>query len=280
MRTDFVAVILSHGRAKKVVTYNVLRKSGYTGPIIILIDNEDPTRKEYVKIYGDQVVVFNKSAVVVDKMDNFEKRNMVLYARHFCFDVVRSKGFRYFIQLDDDYGHFSYKFDPEWIYKERIIKNLDSVFGILLDFMLKTKADCVCMAQNGDFIGGGAGSFGKEIKLRRKAMNSFIFDVDKPANFVGRINEDVNLYIFGGLTGKLFFTVPVVSIAQKTTQSNTGGLTDIYLEVGTYVKSFYSVMLCPAFVTVKIMGEKHKRLHHSVKWKNCTPMIVHQKNKK
>ena len=34
----------------------------------------------------------------------------------------------------------------------------------------------------------------------------------------------------------------MTSLLQKETQSNSGGLTDIYLELGTYVKSFYSVI--------------------------------------
>ena len=37
MRDDFAAFILTHGRADNVITYNTLRKQGYTGKIILLI---------------------------------------------------------------------------------------------------------------------------------------------------------------------------------------------------------------------------------------------------
>jgi hypothetical protein len=60
------------------------------------------------------------------------------------------------------------------------------------------------------------------------------------------------------------------------------GLTDIYLDLGTYVKSFYSVICCPSCVTVSMMGgtKKTMRLHHNVSWNNCTPKIISDKYKK
>jgi hypothetical protein len=282
MKNNFCAIILSHGRPKKIHTYQSLKKAGYTGEIFILIDNEDLAVNEYKKIYGDQVEVFDKKAYsdLVDEMDNFENRKVILHARNASFDIAKKRGYKYFIQLDDDYTHFSYKFNERMEYKETMIKNIEKVFDLLIDFKNLTKADTVCFAQNGDFMGGGKGSFGKEIKLRRKAMNSFICDTEKRFWFKGRLNEDVNLYTYGGNTGKLIFTIPQVSLSQKTTQKSAGGMTDAYLDGGTYVKSFYSVMLCPAFVKIKMMGEKHKRLHHSVKWKNAVPMILHPKHKK
>lgn len=41
MRSDFVAFILTHGSADSVITDKTLRKCGYTGPIVYVIDNED-----------------------------------------------------------------------------------------------------------------------------------------------------------------------------------------------------------------------------------------------
>ena len=66
----------------------------------------------------------------------------------------------------------------------------------------------------------------------------------------------------------------MTSIDQKDTQSNAGGLTDIYLEVGTYVKSFYSVMAAPSCVKVSVMGDTSSRIHHAVTWKNAVPKII------
>jgi hypothetical protein len=111
-------------------------------------------------------------------------------------------------------------------------------------------------------------------------MNSFFCDVDKPFKFMGRINEDVNLYAENGRRGELFITVPRIRLEQKQTQANDGGLTDIYLDLGTYVKSFYSVMYAPSCVKIAEMGVTARRLHHRLSWKNTCPLIIPEEYKK
>lgn len=41
---------------------------------------------------------------------------------------------------------------------------------------------------------------------------------------------------------------------QMQTQKNAGGMTETYLESGTYLKSFYSVMYAPSCVKLNTMG--------------------------
>lgn len=50
MRSDFVAFILTHGRADSVITDKTLRKCGYTGPIVYVIDNEDKAAADYCRL--------------------------------------------------------------------------------------------------------------------------------------------------------------------------------------------------------------------------------------
>lgn len=76
--------------------------------------------------------------------------------------------------------------------------------------------------------------------------------------------------------GKKILTCMITSLLQKETQSNAGGLTEIYLELGTYVKSFYSVMAAPSCIKVALMGDKQMRLHHAVTWKNAVPKIIRE----
>ena len=59
MRSDFAAFILTHGRAGSVITDKTLRKCGYTGPIVYVIDNEDKVAAEYYAKYKN-VVMFDK----------------------------------------------------------------------------------------------------------------------------------------------------------------------------------------------------------------------------
>jgi len=287
MRDDFAAFILTHGRADNVITYDTLRKYGYKGRIILLVDDEDDQINQYKSRYGDQVVVFNKQAAIdmTDSGDNFGKRNSVVYARNYNFVVAKQLGIKYFLQLDDDYNEFRYTFDNnrKYITQNIQIKSLGAVIDSILEFYIQSGAKTVAMSQGGDFIGGEGSKVSKlhrEGTFSRKVMNSFFCSTDRPFKFMGRINEDVNLYTENGIRGELFITVPRIRLEQKQTQANSGGLTDIYLDLGTYVKSFYSVMYSPACVKITEMGVTNRRLHHRVSWKNTCPMIVSEKYKK
>lgn len=285
MEQDYIVFILSHGRADNVVTYRTLRQQGYTGRIGIVVDNEDKQVKKYKENFGDvNVFVFNK-AEVAETFDEVHKadRRTVVYARNACFDIARGLGIRKFIELDDDYEFFCFDFDEEcrWLTRVANISSLDSVFSIMWHFFDSIPCASIALAQGGDFIGGASGSHGKRITLLRKCMNSFFCSTDRPFKFTGRINEDVNTYTMEAHRGLLFFTTNHVSLNQKQTQSNKGGMTDIYLDSGTYIKSFFSVIVCPSAVKVSLMGGGGEmRLHHFVSWNNCTPKIVRETVKK
>jgi len=278
---DFVIFILSHGRANNIYTINSLRKHGYNGKIIIVIDNEDKTADEYYKLF-ENVEMFDKKEIskTFDECDNFEDRRAIIYARNACFDIAKKLGIKYFIQMDDDYTYFEYRIYSNENQKPKNVFNLDGVLLLLLDFYKKTPFFTLSMAQGGDFIGGKNNRMAKRPTIFRKCMNSFICSTDRYFQFIGRINEDVNTYVKKQSLGLLMGTIPFVALGQKTTQKNKGGMTDLYLDSGTYVKSFYTVMINPSSCVIKPMGDKHMRLHHSINWDCAVPKIISQKNKK
>jgi hypothetical protein len=282
MRDDFCAFILTHGRPNKIYTYEQLKNAGYTGKVFIVIDDEDKTAEEYKAIYGEKVLTFEKSKIAktFDEGDNFNDRRAIIYARNACFDLAKKIGCKYFIQLDDDYTNFHYRFDHEYKYWANPIYSLDQVFNLMIEYLIKTPFATIAMGQGGDYIGGSNGRYAQEVRTQRKAMNTFVCSIDKPFQFFGRINEDVNVYTCAQRRGLPVLTIFGVSINQKQTQSNTGGMTELYLDAGTYVKSFYSVMYAPSCVTIKDMGELHRRLHHSINWNSAAPLILRRNIKK
>lgn len=282
MNEDFCALILTHGRPDKVVTHRTLRRSGYTGPIFLLVDDEDESLPLYRERYGDQVVTFSKSDIAArfDEADNFEDRRSVFYARNAAFDVAASLGFKRFIQLDDDYTAFSFRAGRDQAYGTWNITCLDEVFRLLLEYFESIPAASLCFCQGGDFIGGIGNAHVADVTFKRKAMNTFICDTERPFSFLGRINEDVNTYVGGARKGDLFLTITSVQVNQKQTQSNAGGMTELYLDAGTYVKSFYSVMTAPSCVVVGEIGSSHRRLHHHIDWPAAAVQIVHERHRK
>ena len=287
MREDFCAFILTHGRPNDVITYESLSRHGYTGKVFIVIDDEDGTGEEYRRIYGDKVLVFSKDEVAryADQYEQLENRKTILWARNACWDLAKQVGCRFFVQVDDDYFNFSYRRMGKGHrnsttagseYHQWSTYQLDAVFTALVRLIETTPLKAVAMSQGGDHMGGEPPA----TRFRRKAMNSFVCDTAKPFLFRGRINEDVNTYVALGNLGHLFFTDMELQLEQLLTQSNTGGMSETYLEAGTYVKSFYSVITAPSCVRIRLLGSINKRLHHSINWNRAVPRIVSEEFKK
>ena len=116
----FVAFILTHGRPDRVLTYEKLRKHGYTGKIYIVCDDEDKTLPEIARTF--------------DEGDNFGDRRAIVYARNACFELARQIGATHFIELDDDYTYFKFRFDDQLRWHGADVQDLDAVFDMLLDY--------------------------------------------------------------------------------------------------------------------------------------------------
>ena len=127
----FAAFILTHGRPDNVSTYETLRKCGYTGNIYLIIDNEDETADQYRLRYGDEnVLMFEKKAVskTFDIADSTkELPPAVVYARNASFQIAKDLGLEYFMQLDDDYNSFQYRYPSNNKLKVIETKCLDAV---------------------------------------------------------------------------------------------------------------------------------------------------------
>lgn len=275
--SKFAVLILCHGRPDYNKTFFILKRSGYTGRIYIIVDNLDKKQDEYIRKYGyENTYVFNKSWVALesDAMNNFGNRKAILFARNVCFDIAKELGYKYFQEMDDDYYYFGHKRAERS--KKTLCYNLIAKW--FLEFLINTPENVKTIAflQGGDHIGG----YEEDIIFKRKAMNSFFCMVDRKIDFKGILNEDVNAYVGDGMRGDVFLTFMPFKLDQDDTQQNNGGISELYADVGTYVKSFYSVMIAPSFVTISLMGSKSRRLHHRIDYKHGVPCIIREKFKK
>lgn len=274
-RDDFCVFILSHGRPDKIKTLASLKSAGYTGKLYIVCDDEDKKLNRYITKYGkDNVLVFSKKEVAkhFDEGDNFEHKISTVYVRNAFWDLAKQVGVKYFIQLDDDYTWFGYR----TVDKSKKMSDINKVFDLLINFLENTPILSVALSQGGDHIGG----YDESKKIKRKAMNSFLCSVERPFKFLGKLNEDVNTYVHHGNLGGIFFTIMNIQLTQVATQQTSGGMTSAYLNSGTYIKSFYTILFNPSCVTIKIMGTTNKRLHHSIDWDTAVPCIIQEKYKK
>lgn len=275
-------LILTNGRPNSVYTFHSLKRCGYTGDIYLIVDDEDKTADEYIKNFGERSIVrFSKEEIAktFDICDTRQNRQASVYPRNASFDIAKQLGLDYFIQLDDDYTSFMFRWAEGETLKHCEVKDMNQLFAAMIEFVENTGSDTLALAQGGDFIGGVEG--GAVTKpLLRKAMNSFVFKTSNDLRFRGRMNEDVNTYVTEGMKGRLMFTTTAVMLTQRPTQGTAGGMTEAYLETGTYMKSMYTVMLAPSCVTVRQMGLTNPRLHHHVKWNNAVPKIINERYRK
>ena len=91
-----------------------------------------------------------------------------------------------------------------------------------------------------------------------------------------RTHSDAQVAQIAASIREFGFTNPVLIDAD-------GGMTELYLDSGTYIKSFYSVMYCPSSVQVGTLIDHrspHPRLHHKINWSRTAPKIISEKHRK
>src|SRR5690606_33457619 len=155
LRYNVGAFILTHGRPDRVLTYRLLKRSGYTGPIHIVIDNEDSTAEEYRAKFPN-VHVFDKAAVArtFDTADLSDNRKAVVFARNAAHALANELGYSHYIELDDDYDYFSTRFEVDGKLPYARMTDMNHAVNITLDFLEASGALTVAWAQGGDLIGG------------------------------------------------------------------------------------------------------------------------------
>lgn len=284
MRSDFGILIMSYGRPDNVKSLSSLLKSNYTGKWFIVVGDDDPSLEGYRNKYGDKLIVFNKSDYIsrTDRM-GLKITKVICFARNACFDIAEQLGLKFFQQFDDDYTGFYFPFTDklEYLSKRPRILDYDKIIMSMLRYYETLPKQCaaISFSQGGDFIGGGdeAGVWG--FSKLRKSMNSWLCSTERRFAFKGCMNEDVNAYTSLQSTGMFCLNLMQVRLEQPLTQT-TGGMTEVYRQYGTHVKSFLTVMLNPSFVKVGVIQHKQQRLHHRIDWNRCAAKIVRESHKK
>lgn len=284
MRDDFAIFIISAARAGNVQTIETLEKHGYTGEWYILIDREEDIEPYEAEYGSDRVIYFDKDEVAneIDRADNLNRRDVNVYARNKVFEIAREMDYTWFAQFDDDYRSFKSRWNSAGVFGSYGVDDLDEIFSAMIEYADVADLDSIATAQGGDFIGGEQAHICNndgDITAKQKVMNTFICNSERPFEFIGTINEDVNTYIRKAQLGKRFLTPNIIAVEQERTQQQEGGLTDAYLDWGTYVKSFYTILYSPSSVSLGKMGEKEQRIHHHIDWGASIPKVVPESTK-
>jgi len=260
-------LIISYRRAARVKTVAMLHRIKWTGPVYLVISNDDDQRSQYLEAYKN-VYVFNRSTVKCDYYDN-NPPSGPLAARNIAWDIAKELGWTHFVVLDDDYSYLY--IDRHWVAnpnKKGVIRNVpanwgDRLFHAMWDLLdAVPQIQCVSFSQTGDLSKG----------IKRKIMQIFFLRTDRRFEYVARLNDDVTTYYDLGLRGEIVLQIPALMVKQEITQSQPGGLTEEYLQYGTYAKSMYTVLRWPAHCRVEYL-KTVGRIHHRIA-SYAYPLIV------
>lgn len=247
MRKDFAIFILSHGRPNDQGTLKLLLDGGYTGDWYILCDNVDKTLDEYIKNYGDKVIVFDKEewAKKTDTIGNHKDLRSVVYARNASMQIARDMGYKYIAQLDDDHSTYTIRYEVEGSLKSwRITQGMDVITDAFVEYLDTTQASVLTFGYGAPYIGGAHGEVRKGLGTSW-VYSSFFIDLSKNLKFRGLHVEDYILISEYASKGHPMYSVYDVQMTTVDRGTNAGGLQDLYRASSEYEIAFYAVVHSP-----------------------------------
>lgn len=274
---NFAIIIKSHQRANTQLTYETLKRTGYTGRIYIVIDDEDEQLELYKQKYGDIIKVFNKDEMlkITDTVDNFKNKNNALLPAAYCKILADELKLDYYIIIDDDIEDIRERFEENRQLKGRDIKNLDKIIELFIEYMENANISCLSFGNQGGYIGGLNGKF--KNGMGRNNNQNFLLKTKDNIKFLGTRNEDFNMVATYSKIGKLIFEIYKIGISSPERGSNEGGLQQDYEQAGFYTANFYSIIVAPYCCKI---GMRNNKITLKRNWERFAPKVLSEVYKK
>lgn len=247
---NYAVFICTHGRPYTQTTWKVLRDCGYTGDIILMIDDEDDSGKDYLDVVHQDdklwLHVFSKKLYMLANDSGTDKpiRNTHLYAWNACENIARMDGYKYVIIVDDDLTGFRYRYEEDGHLKSQTItKNIDKLFEAYLEYMESTNISALSVADSRNYIGGKAKN-GRNMNtlVLRKVSDTIIWKSE--------MYEEMITSLLAQQTGKFIFQPTFFQYETKNMAKNVkGGMEEIYNSKSIFNRSAYAVMFHPSCIS-------------------------------
>jgi len=247
----------------------------------VVIDNEDDQEALYREKFGQDIIQFDKRDYVAmtDLGDLDDDRRVGVFARNFIQDKAAEMGYKYHLQLDDDMQGFTYRV----IRGGRLVcvqcNEIDKLFEAMVEYMETAPFTGLSFGLAMYYV-GGLQNVNWRKQMLPKSMGTYLMRASDKCYFHMRMNDDITTTAIENMRGRLFYTYLPVRVDTVQTQSQSGGMTDIYQENGTYRKSFYTVMALPSCTKISQMGLHDFRVAHEISWNHCAPKILSERWRK
>lgn len=270
MREDFAVFIISHERADRVETYDMLRDAGYTGKIYVVVDDEDVEFNQYKRRFGDYLLKYSKM-VYRDITEVCTKVNgCATYARNAVEDIAKLLNLKAFMVADDDLLRLRYRYDDNGILRSLAIKsNLDAIIDAYLEFILDNGVACVSFGTANIYM---KGIKPEVVSNNRIPFNCFIRNAEFRWTWKADIYEDAVTSILESWNGDFAMQLPFVQCDMCPMDAGAkGGMTGIYTSISNYEKNFPVLIYAPSCVR---LGIGKRSFIYSTITKNAFPKLV------
>lgn len=275
----FAVFIPTHGRADCQLTYKLLRKSGYTGKIFLVVDDEDKELWKYKKRYSDILLVFNKKEWEsrTDTATNKRGLKSVVFARKFIEEKAKEMGYDFILVPDDDISRLSYRYVKNGEFKSKSVNKADRLFEKVVNFINNGNIAILGFGWDAGYIGGANGKFKKGL-IQGRSCEIIFRNLKIPVNYRSVINEDMIVNIETSMKGHPVFELTKVSCNVPKRGTNEGGNNGLYKTYKSeYAIQFYSVMHFPSCCYMKM---KKGKIQLCTNWKNAIPKILSESYKR
>lgn len=280
MNYNFACMIISHGRPNNIPTVSSLKKSGYSGKIYILIDDEDETIEQYKHNYRN-VIVFNKQ-YFIDKNDllfNKSLRKVAVHARNAAEYIAKELDLDYYLLLDDDIVNFHYRYADNKLHSKKFY-NLDFAFDEYIKYMNNANIATIGLAHDGMFLGGNIKMFEQPQHSKNRILaNAFIRNMRYEVHWGPDMCEDFITSINENNKSNVWITLPFIGIHCKKQgmkkQKSDGGNSEAYLVDGNYGVAKFAVLSLPNCYKLS-----PNMWYRCLSYDTIVPKIISQKYKK
>lgn len=280
---DFAIFICTHGRPDKQYTLEALREAGYTGFIILVVDDEDDTYEEYLNWTDkDEKVKVHKFCKqhYIDTIDygTVLYRKVILYAKCACEDFARAMGLTSFVISDDDTKQFRFRWVEDGKLKAvPITKDFDKVVEAFTEYMLTTDLTALSFGYTSSYL-KGTSVFDKQVLCNNRVAYNFVFrNKAHEVDWRGSYGEDLITACTSSIVGNIWMNLPVIQNDMVVQGQSSGGMTELYKSQDSFQLVQCETMYCPTSMTAQYYKT---RWYGAVQRENTFPKIISSRHSK
>lgn len=256
MANEVPVFIISHERAETITTYDLLKKSGFTGKIYVVVDDMDTQIDKYKQKFKESLLIFSKEDVMkrCDPVDNFKIYTSALYPRLYCWEKAKELGYDIFVVCDDDITGFNIRYVKGEKLSHKKVNDMDKIIELLDKFMRKTHIAAIGPFFANGLFGGKNGIFREGLvpsPFQFKMINTSCDGVEK---WRGTRNEDGIFCADNWSIGNPDFAITNFVFNSKERGEGSGGLNEDYIAITKWILDSYLYITHPGGYTLNDGG--------------------------